>query len=109
MLQNQPYTRKDRGSRIIVAPEFRGLGVSHLLSDAVVQKASDLRRDVLFLQCLPGHVRLFEKLGFEVLVQSLDYRLLTVPDRVVAMRMCLGEPAAKRCEVPPGHQDQGLH
>ena len=78
-------------SRIIVAPDFRSKGVSRLLSDAVVDQAKRLRRDVLFLQCLPGHVGLFQKLGFDELLPSLDYRLLTVPDRVVAMRMILEE------------------
>lgn len=76
-------------SRIIVAPEFRGASVCRQLSDAVVAKARELHRDVLFLQCLPIHVGLFQKLGFEPLLQSLDYRLLNVPDRVVAMRMLL--------------------
>ena len=90
-------------SRIIVAPKFRGVSVCRELSNAVVEKARELHRDVLFLQCLPKHVGLFQKLGFEPLLQALDYRLLNVPDRVVAMRMLLDGsvtlPKKSKCSV----------
>ncbi len=76
-------------SRIIVAPGFRGRGGARALGRAVVAKAEAIGRDVLFLQCLPTHVDLFQKLEFEFVCQSLHYSHLTVPDRVVAMKRCL--------------------
>jgi GNAT superfamily N-acetyltransferase len=87
--ENFPAEKPSELSRIIVAKEFRGTGIGRMLSEAVIGKAKELGRDVLFLQCLPSHVTLFTRLGFQPVFQSLNYRLLTVPDRVVAMRMNL--------------------
>jgi len=87
--QKMPAERPAELSRIMVAPGFREKGICRMLSNAAVTKAMELGRDVLFLQCLPCHVKLFSKMGYQPIFQSLDYRFLTVPDRIVAMRMDL--------------------
>ena len=76
-------------SRIIVASGYRNRGVARMLTNAALAEAKKLGRDTMVLQCLPEHVPLFEKLGFEELFQSLEYRHLIVPERVVAMKRFL--------------------
>lgn len=85
----EPPLRPAELSRIMVAPACRGKGIGRLLSAAVVTKAIEIGCDVLFLQCLPIHEQMFEKMGYQPIYQSLDYRFLTVPDRIVALRMDL--------------------
>jgi GNAT superfamily N-acetyltransferase len=72
-------------SRIIVAPGYRGRGLSQALVTAVRDRARQIGCDALFLQCLPSHVALFRKYGFEVALESLRYPHLTVPDRAWVM------------------------
>ena len=73
-------------SRIIVGQKSRGLGVAKLLAEAIVAQARLCGRDAVLLECLPTHIRLFQKLGYEKLFESLRYKHLSVPARVVAMR-----------------------
>jgi GNAT superfamily N-acetyltransferase len=73
-------------SRIIVCPNSRGLGVSRLLSEAVASQARSIGCDAILVECLPYHELLFEKLGYAKLFESLKYKHLSVPERVVVMR-----------------------
>ncbi len=65
-------------SRVIVAPEFRGLGISTLLMRTAIAVAYDIGKTRLLLECIPAHTRMYEKFGFRELggyhsrVQELD-------------------------------------
>jgi predicted GNAT family N-acyltransferase len=51
-------------SRVVVAEEFRGLGVSRLLVRACIAAAFDLRQRYVLLDCIPQHAAMYEKFGF---------------------------------------------
>lgn len=76
-------------SRIIVAPSSRGMGLASRLAAAVVDSARDLGLRIVFIECLPPHVPMFARFGFEIVNRSLDYSLLLVPNRVVAMKLSI--------------------
>ena len=54
-------------SRVLVAPRYQGLGVSRLLMRAAIAVAFDLGKSFLLLECIPAHVKMYEKYGFEPL------------------------------------------
>lgn len=87
-------------SRIIVAVKYRGSGVCRRLCEALIADAKRLRVETLFLQCLPCHVALFQKFGFEPVLRASEYRFLHVPDAVIVMRMSIDGIAWNR-EVSP--------
>jgi GNAT superfamily N-acetyltransferase len=52
-------------SRLIVEPAYRGAGLSQMLVHAALSAALDLGRRVILGECLPLHVPMYEKLGFQ--------------------------------------------
>ncbi|ODS33042.1 MAG: Acetyltransferase (GNAT) family protein [Candidatus Scalindua rubra] len=61
------YNQKYGGevSRIVVLPQYRGLGISRLLLRAAFATAVDLRKKYLLLECIPVHAVMYEKYGFK--------------------------------------------
>jgi predicted GNAT family N-acyltransferase len=55
-------------SRVIVAPEFRGNGVSRKLIAEALRKSIAKGADRLFLECLKVHETLYERHGFQRIV-----------------------------------------
>jgi len=53
-------------SRVVVAPEYRGMGVSRLLVNQAISIAKELRRQYLWIECAPHHIKMYKKYGFEV-------------------------------------------
>lgn len=54
-------------SRLIVAPAYRGYGLSALLLRAGIALAWRFRRKSVLLECIPAHVAMYEKHGFRQL------------------------------------------
>ncbi|MFO0798475.1 MAG: GNAT family N-acetyltransferase [Gemmataceae bacterium] len=71
-------------SRVVVAPQFRGCGLSRLLVRAAVAVAIDLRKKMLLLECVPGHVPMYRKFGFEA-IEGCHTRAQDLDQKAVAM------------------------
>jgi GNAT superfamily N-acetyltransferase len=71
-------------SRVVVAPQFRGCGLSRLLVRAAVAVAIDLRKEMLLLECIPGHVPMYRKFGFEE-IEGCHTRAQDLDQKAVAM------------------------
>lgn len=54
-------------SRVVVAPEYRGYSILHLLMERIVEEARLSRKNYLLLECAPFHEPMYGKLGFEVI------------------------------------------
>ncbi len=66
-LQDYDYRETAEISRVIVSPDYRGLGVSALLMRSATAAAAELRVRHLLLECIPTHVRMYQQYGFEPL------------------------------------------
>lgn len=53
-------------SRVIVAPEYRGMGISSLLVNHAISVAKELHRQYLWIECAPHHIKMYQKYGFVV-------------------------------------------
>jgi len=53
-------------SRVIVSPEYRGMGISKLLMNHAITVAQQLKRKYVWLECAPHHIEMYEKFGFTV-------------------------------------------
>ena len=53
-------------SRVIVSPEYRGMGISKLLMDHAITVAQQLKRKHIWLECAPHHIEMYKKFGFTV-------------------------------------------
>jgi GNAT superfamily N-acetyltransferase len=53
-------------SRVVVAPEYRGMGISSLLINHGIRVAKELRRQYIWLECAPHHIEMYKKYGFNV-------------------------------------------
>src|SRR5262249_18989185 len=60
-------------SRLVVAPDYRGIDVSRLLLRATIATAIDLGRKHLVLECAPFHRQMYEKYGFELMDKDGSY------------------------------------
>jgi GNAT superfamily N-acetyltransferase len=63
-------------SRLIVDPVYRGSGLSRMLIHVALSAALDLGRRAVLGQCLPLHVPMYEKYGF----QEIEGRLASSED-----------------------------
>ena len=73
-------------SRLVVWPHYRGLGISRLLIRAVLAVARDLQRDTVLLECVPAHVPMYLKYGFER-IQGHHGRVQDLDQVAVAMKL----------------------
>jgi hypothetical protein len=76
-------------SRVVVGEDFRGLGISRLLVRACVSAAIDLQHRFVVLECIPQHVPLYEKVGFEKIKDVNYQRAWGVNQLAVVMRLDL--------------------
>jgi len=53
-------------SRIVVAPEYRGMGISKLLVNHAISVAKEIRRQYLWIECAPHHIQMYQKYGFVI-------------------------------------------
>jgi GNAT superfamily N-acetyltransferase len=53
-------------SRLIVAPDYRGLDLSSRLMETAIQLVSCLRRKIMLVECVPSHRRFYESFGFQL-------------------------------------------
>lgn len=53
-------------SRVIVSPEYRGMGISRLLMNHALNVAKLLQRRYIWLECTPRHIEMYKKYGFEI-------------------------------------------
>jgi ribosomal protein S18 acetylase RimI-like enzyme len=78
-------------SRVVVAEEFRGLGVSRLLVRACIAAAFELQQRYIVLECIPQHVGLYEKYGFTTVRSSNHRRAWGIDQLAVVMRLDLDD------------------
>jgi predicted GNAT family N-acyltransferase len=78
-------------SRVVVAEEFRGFGVSRLLVRACIAAAFELQRRHIVLECIPQHVRLYEKFGFTTVTSSKPRRAWGIDQLAEVMRLDLDD------------------
>ena len=81
-------------SRLVVAPRYRGVGVSKLLARAVIAVGFSLKLRQLLLECVPGHVAMYQKLGFE-LIPGTHGRAQELDQEAVGMRLDILSPLRK--------------
>jgi hypothetical protein len=55
-------------SLVVVAPRYRGAGVSRLLIRTAIATAMDLGKKFVMLECIPTHADMYGKYGFVSLV-----------------------------------------
>lgn len=93
-------------SRVIVAPEYRGMGISSLLVNHALKVAKELKRQYVWLECAPHHIGMYEKCGFTVKDykgQHFYKRAQRLDTWAVAMSLdikkgqCLSDMAATVC------------
>jgi len=75
-------------SRVIVAPEFRGLGISTRLIEEAVVRSINRGIQRLFLECLPIHEQLYAHHGFQRIC-GVEGRIVDVGRTVIAMEKYL--------------------
>lgn len=54
-------------SRVVVNPDYRGLGILRMLMAEAIRVASANRKRFLLLECAPFHQAMYEKLGFQAI------------------------------------------
>lgn len=54
-------------SRVVVAPDYRGLGILRMLMDEAIRAARDAGKRFLLLECAPFHEDMYRKFGFETI------------------------------------------
>ena len=92
-------------SRVVVAEEFRGLGVSRLLVRACIAAAFALRRRYILLECIPQHTRLYEKFGFTKVTEK-NQRAWGIDQLATVMRLGLSDdPTNVAVQVAKGDLD----
>ena len=73
-------------SRVIVRDAYRGTGLSTVLTKFAIFAAAERGVDRLFLECLPVHVGMYAKLGFEA-IEGVQGEVIDVNKTMVAMQM----------------------
>lgn len=71
-LRKYPPREGGELSRLVVAPRFRGMGISTLLVRQATATAVALGKKYLMLECVPQHVAMYERHGFRSLA---DHRI----------------------------------
>ncbi|HWB01477.1 MAG TPA: GNAT family N-acetyltransferase [Verrucomicrobiales bacterium] len=66
----RPIAKYCELSRLIVDPEFRGMGVGSALIQFCFDTARKLARKVMVLECAPHHQKMYEQYGFNLIVKG---------------------------------------
>ena len=77
-------------SRVLVAPRYQGLDVSRLLMRVAIAIAFDLGKKFLLLECIPAHVKMYQKYGF-VPLEGHHCRTQGLDQIAVGMRLDLDD------------------
>jgi GNAT superfamily N-acetyltransferase len=72
-------------SRLVVKPEFRGLGISRDLVRAVLAKSIEMKRRVVLLECIPTHEEMYKKYGFRRMAGDPHSRPTDLDQYAIAM------------------------
>lgn len=72
-------------SRVIVAPEMRGLGLAEVLIDSLVSLANQKGINVLMLACRESLGRLYERSGFTPVPDLVSDKFLAIPEKSIVM------------------------
>lgn len=91
-------------SRVVVAPAHRGTGVSAVLMRAAIAIAPDLGLEHLLLECIPTHVDMYRKYGFEALPRCHS-RARGLDQVAVGMKLDLEEGPENNRAVALQHRD----
>ncbi len=86
-------------SRVIVAEDYRGLGLSELLVWFALLQADRKKVNRLLLECLPVHERLYRKFGFQVL-PGVQGQVTGVGKTMIAMELEQGTLEQFRGQPP---------
>jgi predicted GNAT family N-acyltransferase len=78
-------------SRVLVAPAYRGYGISRMLVKAAIAKAFQLDRKTALLECIPKHVEMYAKYGFRRLDGAPHSRYSDLDQYAIGMRLPLTE------------------
>jgi len=73
-------------SRVIVAEDYRGMGLSELLVWFTVLQAINKGMNLLMLECLPVHERIYAKFGFQRM-KGVKGRVIGVDKTMIAMEL----------------------
>ena len=76
-------------SRIIVKPEFRGIGLGEYLVDILVGEAVDSNISVLFLACLKEHEKFYTRSGFSQIEGLYCESFVNIGKPAIAMHKVL--------------------
>jgi len=86
-------------SRVVVAPQYRGLGVSRLLVRIAIATAFDLEKSFLLLECVPTHAKMYAHYGF-TLLEGHHCRAQELDQVAVGMRLNLqDDPSNQACTL----------
>jgi|HubBroStandDraft_6_1064221.scaffolds.fasta_scaffold00604_7 predicted GNAT family N-acyltransferase len=86
-------------SRVIVAPEFRGCGISRMLIGEALRKSIGKGVDRLFLECLQVHEALYQEHGFKR-ISGVVGPVVDVGRTMIAMEMRAESIERIRTELP---------
>lgn len=81
-------------SRLVVAPRYRGVGLSTLLVRAVIAAALSLNIKQVLLECVPAHVRMYKRRGF-ARIPGTHGRAQELDQEAVGMRFVSDDPMSK--------------
>ena len=81
-------------SRLVVAPRYRGVGLSKLLVREVIAVAVNLKIKQLLLECVPAHIAMYAGLGFDRIPGS-HCRAQELDQEAVGMRLAPDAPFSK--------------
>ena len=91
-------------SRVIVRKKWRGHGFSKLLVRHVLADMDSMNVDGLVLECLPIHVGIYEKMGF----QEVEERGVTAGIGATMVGMKILPSFAEKVEVEVGPRTGGV-
>jgi ribosomal protein S18 acetylase RimI-like enzyme len=94
-------------SRVVVAPRYRGMGISRLLMRAAIAAAIEMQLDNLLLECIPQHVGMYAKYGFEALPKH-HCRSRDLDQLAVGMQLCLQDSAIGSKAVAMANRDRQM-
>jgi GNAT superfamily N-acetyltransferase len=76
-------------SRLIVAPDYRGLDLSSRLMEIAIQLVTCLNRKIMLVECVPSHRQFYESFGFQLADQDGEEPIKAHQLRAQAITMWL--------------------
>jgi predicted GNAT family N-acyltransferase len=88
-LEDYPREETAEISRVVVAPRYRGMGISRLLMRAAIAAASELNLRHLLLECIPQHIAMYGDYGFTDLYSGHHCRVRDLDQYAIGMKLNL--------------------